>query len=164
MKNMVSRERKTAAAINKKMRVLRSITNSHAHIKTSILLDATKYLGDLKQKVERINQDIAMAQNSTCYNGYPVPVQLRVEAEDKGFLIKVFSERCCGGLLVFVLEAFGELGLEVFQARVSCSESFLLEATGIKDDKEPNRLDAEDVKGAVSKAIQNWSTQMNERQ
>ncbi|KAK9043385.1 hypothetical protein V6N11_071730 [Hibiscus sabdariffa] len=144
MKNMVSRERKTAAAINKKMRVLRSITNSHAHIKTSILLDATKYLGDLKQKVERINQDIAMAQNSTCYNGYPVPVQLRVEAEDKGFLIKVFSERCCGGLLVFVLEAFGELGLE--------------------DDKEPNRLDAEDVKGAVSKAIQNWSTQMNERQ
>ncbi|GMI88865.1 hypothetical protein like AT3G56220 [Hibiscus trionum] len=159
MKKMVSRERKTAAAMNRKMRVLRSITNSHAHGKTSIILDATKYLEDLKQKLEKINKDIAMPQNSTCYNSYPV--QLRVEAQDKGFLIKVFSERCCGGLFVFVLEAFEELGLEVFQARVSCSESFLLEAVGIKDDKESNCLDAEDVKRAVSKAIQNWSTQVN---
>ncbi|KAK8564744.1 hypothetical protein V6N12_058327 [Hibiscus sabdariffa] len=110
--------------------MLRSITNCYAHSKTSILLDVTKYLDDLKQKVERINQDIAMAQNSTCYNGYLV--QLKVAAQDKGFLIKVFNARCCGGLLVFVLKAFEELGLEVFQARVSCSENFLLEAVGIK--------------------------------
>lgn len=58
--------------------------------------------------------------------------QLRVEAQDKGFLIKVFSERRCGGLLVFLLEAFEELGLDVFQARVSCSEGFLFEAVGVK--------------------------------
>ena len=58
--------------------------------------------------------------------------QLRVEAQGKGFLIKVLSERCCRGLLVFILEAFEELGLDVLQARVSCSECFHLEAVGVK--------------------------------
>ncbi|XP_022732373.1 uncharacterized protein LOC111286596 [Durio zibethinus] len=161
MKNIVSRERKKASSY-KKLQMLRSITNSHAHRKTSIILDATKYIEEMKQRVERINQDIAMAQNSTCQNSYPV--QLRVEVQDQGFLIKVFSQRCCRGLLVFILEAFEELVLDVLQARVSCSECFLLEAVAVKDDQGSECLDAQDVKRAVSQAIQNWSTQVNEQQ
>ncbi|XVF20401.1 hypothetical protein REPUB_Repub11eG0195300 [Reevesia pubescens] len=162
MKNMVSRERKSADSYQK-LQLLRSITNSHAHSKTSIILDATKYIEELKQRVESLNEDIVMTQNSTCQNSYD-PVQLRVEVQDKGFLIKVFSERCCRGLLVFILEAFEELGLDVLQARVSCSECFLLEAVGVKDEQGSECLAAQDVKQAVSQAIQNWSTQVNEQQ
>jgi UTP:GlnB (protein PII) uridylyltransferase len=58
--------------------------------------------------------------------------RLRVEAQEKGFLIEVVAERSCCGLLVYILEAFEELGLDVRQARVSCSDSFHLEAIGDK--------------------------------
>ncbi|OMO82977.1 hypothetical protein CCACVL1_11645 [Corchorus capsularis] len=159
MRNMISKERKRTAASYKKLQMLRSITNSHARSKTSIIVDATKYIEELKQRVERMNQDIAMAQNPTCHNTL-IPVKVRVEAQDKGYLIKVFSERSCRGLLVFILEAFEKLGLEVLQARVSCSECFLLEAIGvIKDDDEGSEsVDSQEIKRAVSQAIQNWST------
>lgn len=43
-------------------------------------------------------------------------------------MIKVQRQRSCQGLLVFILEAFEELGLDVLQARVSCAENFSLEA------------------------------------
>lgn len=59
-------------------------------------------------------------------------LQLKVEPQEEGFMIKVLSQASCQGLLVFVLEAFEELGLEVLQARVSCVDSFCLEALGIK--------------------------------
>lgn len=57
-------------------------------------------------------------------------LQLKVVAQEEGFVIKVLSERSCQGLLVFILEAFEELGLEVLQARVSCVDNFCLEAVG----------------------------------
>ena len=48
-----------------------------------------------------------------------------------GFLINVFSDKSCPGLLVSVLEAFDELGLSVLQATASCADdSFRLEAVG----------------------------------
>lgn len=47
-------------------------------------------------------------------------------------MIKVLSQRSCQGLLVFILEAFEELGLDVVQARVSCEDNFCLEAVGVK--------------------------------
>jgi hypothetical protein len=47
-----------------------------------------------------------------------------------GFLINVFSEKACPGLLVSVLQAFDELGLSVLEATASCAESFRLEAAG----------------------------------
>ncbi|RXI04129.1 hypothetical protein DVH24_038403 [Malus domestica] len=84
--------------------------------------------------------------------------QLKVEAREEGFLIKMFSEKSCSGLLVFVLEAFEELGLDVHQARVSCSNNFLLEAVGtINDNQSAEQKDVEVVKEAMLQAIQNWS-------
>lgn len=56
--------------------------------------------------------------------------QVTVETLEKGFLINVFSEKSCPGLLVSVLEAFEDLGLNVLEARVSCAESFRLQAVG----------------------------------
>ncbi|KAI8008531.1 hypothetical protein LOK49_LG07G01317 [Camellia lanceoleosa] len=57
-------------------------------------------------------------------------MQVTVETLEKGFLINVFSEKNCPGLLVTILKAFEELGLDVLDANVSCSNNFCLEAVG----------------------------------
>ncbi|XP_052184813.1 transcription factor bHLH61-like isoform X2 [Diospyros lotus] len=151
---MVSREHKRAAALHEKLHLLRSITNSHALEETSIILDASKYIGELKRKVERLNQDIETAQSSSDQDS----VEVTVETLAKGYLINVISEKSCPGLLVSVLEAFEDLGLNVQEARISCANSFQLEAVGgeINEDNE-ERVDAQVVKEAVSQAVKNWS-------
>lgn len=65
--------------------------------------------------------------------------QVTVENLEKGFQINVISEKNCPGLLVTILEAFEELGLNVVEARVSCTGNFHLEAVGeVRDQKPPN--------------------------
>lgn len=63
-------------------------------------------------------------------NFVSVHQQVAVETQEKGFLITVFSTKSCPGLLVSILEVFEELGLTVMEARVSCADSFRLEAVG----------------------------------
>ncbi|GMJ09402.1 hypothetical protein like AT2G40435 [Hibiscus trionum] len=146
---MVSREHKRAG-LHEKLQLLRSITNSHAMNNASIIVDASKYIQELKHKVERLNQDVAAAQTSN--NRNPLPM-VTVETLEKGYLINVFSDKSCPGLLVSVLEAFQELGLNVLEARVSCTDSFRLQAVG----GESECVDAQVVKQAVLQAIKNWS-------
>ena len=57
-------------------------------------------------------------------------LQVTVKTLEKGFLINVFCDKNRPGLLVSVLEAFEELGLEVLDASISCADSFRLEAVG----------------------------------
>jgi len=40
--------------------------------KTSIIIDASKYIEELKEKVERLNQDVANAQTSSDQNTLPM--------------------------------------------------------------------------------------------
>lgn len=40
--------------------------------KTSIIVDASKYIGDLKEKVERLNQETGTSQAATAQNSLPV--------------------------------------------------------------------------------------------
>lgn len=40
--------------------------------KTSIIVDASKYIEKLKQKVERLNQEIASAETSSVHNPLPM--------------------------------------------------------------------------------------------
>ncbi|XP_050209154.1 uncharacterized protein LOC126659878 [Mercurialis annua] len=149
---MVSRENyNKRAALHEKLQLLRSITNSHAINNTSIIVDATKYIEDLKQKVERLNQDMGDSQSST---NHLLPL-VTVETLEKGYLINVVLDRSCPGLLVSILEAFEELGLIVQEARVSCTDSFRLQAVGGEEEKV--RIDAQVVKQAVLQAIKNWS-------
>uniref|UniRef100_A0A803RC80 Plant bHLH transcription factor ACT-like domain-containing protein n=1 Tax=Cannabis sativa TaxID=3483 RepID=A0A803RC80_CANSA len=131
---MVSREHKrSAATLHEKLQLLRSITNSHALNKTSIIVDASKYIEDLKEKVQRLNQDmennaqITSSSDHDDFNALPV---VSVKTLDKGFMINVLSEKSCPGLLVAVLEAFEDMGLNVLEARVSCADSFHLQAVG----------------------------------
>lgn len=47
--------------------------------KTSIIVDASKYIEELKQKVERLNEDIANAQTSSSSSDQtPLPVVLQI--------------------------------------------------------------------------------------
>ncbi|KAB1224588.1 Transcription factor SCREAM2 [Morella rubra] len=151
---MGSREHKRAA-LNKKLQQLRAATNSSALNKASIIVDASKYIKELKQKVERLNQDTGTSQSSSAPQN-PLPA-VTVETLERGFLINVFSEKNSPGLLVSVLEAFDELGLDVLDARVSCSDIFQLEAVGGENAEHADSLDAQVVKEAVVEAINNWS-------
>ncbi|XP_057471400.1 transcription factor SCREAM2-like isoform X1 [Actinidia eriantha] len=152
--SMSSRERKKAA-LYRKFRQLRSATNSTAVNKTSILVDASKYIEELKEKVERLNQDVATSQSSSGHDS--LPMQVTVDTLEKGFLINVFSEKNCPGLLVSILKAFEELGLDVLDASISCSDSFRLEAVGGENEGQDESLDAQVVKQAVLQAIRNWA-------
>ncbi|XP_044511157.1 transcription factor BHLH3-like isoform X3 [Mangifera indica] len=123
--------------------------------KTSIVVDATEYIEELKQKVESLNQEIGTSEMSTVQNS--LPVQVTVEALEKGFLINVYSEKNSPNLLVSILEAFEKLGLEVLDARVSCTDSFQLEAMFEGDNSKGHAegLDAQVVEQAVLQAINN---------
>ncbi|CAI8596923.1 unnamed protein product [Vicia faba] len=151
---MVSKVHKRTA-MYRNLQLLRSITYSTSQRKTSVILEATQYIRDLKRKLEELNLlAVATAQKIVDYD--PMP-KLKVEAKDEGFVIKVLSERSCKGLLVFILESFEKLGLEVLQARVSCVDNFCLEAVGNKESNEDTRpLNAQLIEQVVSKAIRNW--------
>ncbi|KAK7385604.1 hypothetical protein VNO78_31332 [Psophocarpus tetragonolobus] len=153
---MVSRVHKRTA-LYRSIQQLRSITNSHARCKTSVILDASEYILGLKQKLQELNQlALAAAQNINVIDDYgPMPM-LKVEPQEEGYMVKVRSQRSCQGLLAFILEAFERLGLEVLQARASCVDTFSLEAFGIKENQDIPLVDAKVVEQVVSQAIQNW--------
>ncbi|XP_054781820.1 uncharacterized protein LOC129289010 [Prosopis cineraria] len=92
------------------------------------------------------------AESSTSFH-HDLPT-VRVETLEKGFMVNVFSEKNCPGMLVSVLEAFELLGLDVLDARVSCEDTFQLEALGGSQGEEKG-IDAQAVKQTVLQAINN---------
>ncbi|XP_062096544.1 uncharacterized protein LOC133802279 isoform X2 [Humulus lupulus] len=151
----MSSSRDQKKALHERLQRLRAITNSTAIHKASIIVDASKYIEELKQKVATLNQEIGTSSISIDQHHLPA---VTVETIDKGFLINVLSEQNCPGLLVSILEAFENLGLDVLDARVSCTDNFQLEAIGGESD---DSIDAQVVKQAVLQAIQNWSTEQD---
>ncbi|CAN4102351.1 unnamed protein product [Withania somnifera] len=124
---------------------------------SSIIVDASKYIQELKHKVESLNQDIptsAPQNNSDIKPSWP---QIEVETLEKGFLVNVYSERSCPGLLVAILEVLEDLGLNVLEARVSCTDTFRLQAFGGENEEnEEAIINAQAVTEAVFEAIKNW--------
>ncbi|KAK8548240.1 hypothetical protein V6N13_054955 [Hibiscus sabdariffa] len=149
-----SRGRKKSS-VYQKLQQLRSVTNSTAVNKTSIIVDASRYIGELKDKVDKLSQETG----TTCQNSMPM---VTVETLEKGFLINVFLEKNCPGLLVSVLETFEELGLDVLEARVSCEDGFKLEAIGGENQGNAQGIDAQMVKQAMMQAIRKWSESSQE--
>lgn len=127
----------------------------------SIIVDASKYIQELKHKVERLNQDIittvSQSNSGNKTSSWPASIyiyifldaspllemiknwwlilyfvlqQIEVETLEKGFLINVYAERSCPGLLVAILQVLEDLGLNVLEARVSCNDTFRLQAFG----------------------------------
>ncbi|GFQ04240.1 transcription factor bhlh93 [Phtheirospermum japonicum] len=150
---MVSREHKIES-LHDKLQILRSITHSHAMNETSIVLDASSYIKDLKQKVEKLNGEIATAESSIHQNLWP---RATVKALEKGFLVNIHSGKNCPGLLLSILATFEELGLNVIEARVSCADNFHLQALGGESEEDEVNIDAQTVKRAISNTIKNWS-------
>ncbi|KAL7095162.1 hypothetical protein ACP275_10G007100 [Erythranthe tilingii] len=110
--------------------------SSRERKKASIIVDATRYIEELKERVEKLNQDVTTLQTSSSQQNSVLPPQVvKVETLEKGFLINVFSGKNSPSLLVSVLEAFEDLGLEVLDARVSCSDNFHLEAVSTQVNK-----------------------------
>ncbi|CAN6373836.1 unnamed protein product [Urochloa humidicola] len=133
---MSGKEKK--AALEEKLQLLRSITKSNAADMTSILVDASKYIKELKDKV---NEASAADDGSSSSSGSALAAtQVSVSSVEldsnsscrRGFRITVSMERSRPGLLVSVLEAFEELGLDVLDADVSCADdtAFRLQALG----------------------------------
>ncbi|RLM87444.1 uncharacterized protein C2845_PM04G33330 [Panicum miliaceum] len=152
----MSRERKKAAAagLHEKLQILRSITHSRALSDTSIILDASEYIKELKQKVVRLKQEIA-CEEAGALNHNSSPTTVTVETLGHGFVVSVFSDKSCPGLLVSILEAFDELGLSVLEATASCADTFRLEAVGGENQVE--NVDEHVVKQAVLRAVRNCS-------
>ncbi|KAK8571450.1 hypothetical protein V6N13_047138 [Hibiscus sabdariffa] len=123
--------------------------------KTSIIVDASRYIGELKDKVDKLSQETGTTSQN------PMPM-VTVETLEKGFLINVFLEKNCPGLLVSVLETFEELGLDVLEARVSCEDGFKLEAIGGENQSNAEGIDAQMVKQAMMQAIRKWSESSQE--
>lgn len=122
--------------------------------KTSIIAHASKYIEELKERIDKLNEDVSTSQPYHHDHEDALP-EVIVETLEKGFIINVFSEKNCPGLLVSILEVFEELGLELLDARVSCSDCFRLEAVSDKEG-EIECIDAQMVKQAVLEAIRNW--------
>nr|XP_009402216.2 PREDICTED: transcription factor bHLH61-like [Musa acuminata subsp. malaccensis] len=140
-RKMTSREQKKGV-LHERLQLLRSVTNSSAPSKASIIVDALKYIEELKQNIEACKRDLA---EESC-----LPM-VTVETLEKGFLINVFCDKNCPGLLVSVLEAFEALGLEVLDASISCTDSFRLEAVGGEPQNES--VDAQMVRQVVVQAV-----------
>ncbi|XP_020233468.1 transcription factor SCREAM2 [Cajanus cajan] len=150
---MDSRE-KRRAALQHTLQQLRDVTNSTSLNKASIIVDASKYIEELKQKVEGLNSELGIAESSSSTSQIDELPMVIVKTLKKGFLINVVLEKNCPGMLVSILEAFEELGLDVLDARVSCEDSFQLEAVG-KESHKNDSVDAQVVKQAVLRAIKN---------
>ncbi|XP_054796385.1 uncharacterized protein LOC129301805 [Prosopis cineraria] len=137
----------------------RSITKSHEHHRSSVLLDGSQYIQELKRKLEKLGQAV-LDKAHDMIDFDPMPMKVTVEEQEKGFLIRVLSRRSCHGLLTFILEAFEELGLDVLSARATCVDGFCLEALGVKDEDEEaacdDIMDEQVVQRTVFRAIQNW--------
>ncbi|KAJ8442640.1 hypothetical protein Cgig2_003684 [Carnegiea gigantea] len=186
--SMVSRDNNQhsiSPVLREKLQLLRSITHSTAVNESSIILDASKYIEELKEKVEILNQDITTSacslKSSNTHDSLPtvyikyfflvycvimfpglsaISFGVTVETLEKGFLINVISEKSCPGLLVSVLEAFEQLNLNVAEATASCTDSFRLEAFSSTDqgEEQGENVNAQVVRQAVLRAIRHWST------
>uniref|UniRef100_A0ACD5USE0 Uncharacterized protein n=1 Tax=Avena sativa TaxID=4498 RepID=A0ACD5USE0_AVESA len=152
---MVSKEQKRAS-LHEKLQILRALTHSQAANKKSIIADASTYIKELKQKISKLNQEIACVHNttSTALGEEPSPL-VSVEVLEKGFLISVFMDKNSPGLLASILEAFDVLGLTVLEARASCASSFRFQAVGGEDEGE-EVIDADAVEQAVMQAIRSY--------
>lgn len=150
---MASREKKEA--LQHTLQQLRDVTNSTALNKASIIVDASKYIEELKQKVEGLNSELGITESSSSSSSQidELPM-VTVKTLKKGFFINVVLEKNSSGMLVSILEAFEELGLDVLDARVSCEDSFQLEVVGRESHKNDS-VDEQVVKQAVLRAIKN---------
>ncbi|XAR66593.1 hypothetical protein NMG60_11012875 [Bertholletia excelsa] len=138
---MASNRLRKRMALRRKLLVLRTLTNSKSVKRSSIIVDAFLHICKLKLRLEAIQREYLLLMKH---------IQVKVEkVQEHNFLMKV---SCKGGndVLVSILEAFEEMGLNVLQARVSCNSLLTIEAIVEAQDQ---GMDERDIREAVHKAI-----------
>ncbi|ERM97635.1 hypothetical protein AMTRI_Chr01g110180 [Amborella trichopoda] len=125
--------------IYQNLRALRSITKSSSVKETAIILDAVRYIWELKMKVERLYLQLHLSD----------PLEVRTERIGKGFLVRLWSLKR-DNLLVTILETFEGLGLNVLQARVSSKDYFYMEAFCVEQGE---RVEGHVLKQTVIEAV-----------
>ncbi|XVF25615.1 hypothetical protein REPUB_Repub13aG0227400 [Reevesia pubescens] len=153
---MVTKLQKRTAS-RRKLHLLRTLTcNSKSVKRSSIILNILLHFHKLKVKLEEIQreyQNLMAIRNeySTLLKHIQIPKEVKVEKIGEEFVVKVSCNKG-GDKLVSILETFDELGLNVLQARVSCSHLFSMEAIAVAQDQQTT--DIKDVTKAVLKAIE----------
>ncbi|MBA0868257.1 hypothetical protein Goshw_010934 [Gossypium schwendimanii] len=146
------------AASRRKLQLLRTLTNSKSVIQKLVLVWIQKafLVHDLKVKLEEIQREYQnlMAIRNEYFNllkHIQIPKEVKVEklGEDQ-FVVKVRCNRG-GDILVSIVEAFEELGLNVVRARVCCNHFFAMEAIVVAQDQQTTKT--KDVTQAILKAI-----------
>ncbi|GKU92388.1 hypothetical protein SLEP1_g6122 [Rubroshorea leprosula] len=140
----------------RKLHLLQALAGSKSVKRSSIILDALLYIQQLKLKLQELQREylnLLAIKNEylTLMKHTQIPKEVKVEKTQEGLLVRVTCRKG-GDLLVSILEAFDEMGLNVIQARVSCTNFFAMEAIAVAQDKEA--VDARDVSQAVLKAIE----------
>lgn len=150
--------------LDENLSLLRSITNSCAIRKNSIILDAFKYIEELKRRVDELNRDLVTELQARQGENFgrgadsdldSVPalptVTVASEERTRGLQIHVACQKW-PGLLVAILEALEALGLNVLQARVSCKDYFMFDALS-GEDKQGRTMDPNLVKTTLLQVI-----------
>ncbi|GMI91613.1 hypothetical protein like AT1G29270 [Hibiscus trionum] len=140
----------------KKLQFLPTLSNSKSVKRRSIVLNVLLQCHKLKLKLEGIHreyQNLVAIRNQyfTLLKHIQTPKEVKVEKVGEELVVKVSCNKG-GDKLISVLEAFEELGLNVLQAKVSCSHLFAMEAIAVARDQQTT--DIKDVTQAILKAIE----------
>ncbi|GFZ07129.1 uncharacterized protein LOC130755179 [Actinidia eriantha] len=127
--------------LRRKLHILRTLTNSKSVRKSSIIMDAFIHIYKLQLKLEAIKRQYLYLINHI--------QEVKVEKIGGEFLVRV---RCKKGqnLLVSILDTFEEMGLNVLQAKVSCTCLLSIEAIVEAQDQ---GICVRDIEDAVHKAM-----------
>ncbi|KAK9267566.1 hypothetical protein L1049_009994 [Liquidambar formosana] len=110
--------------------------------KSSIIMDTILHINALKLRLEAIKREYS--------NSMKLNQVVKVEKIGTRFLVRVTCKKG-RDVLVSILEALDEIGLNVLQARVSCNYYFAMEAI---TEAQAQALDVGDVTQTVLKAIE----------
>ncbi|KAL2494840.1 hypothetical protein Fot_38597 [Forsythia ovata] len=105
-------------ALRRKLHILKTLTNSKSVKKSSIIMDAFLYIYKLKLQVEAIQREYLYLINHI--------QEVKVEKDGTRYVVRVTCKKG-QDLLVSIFEAFEEMNLNVFEARVTCKHFFGME-------------------------------------
>ncbi|CAN8290861.1 unnamed protein product [Cochlearia groenlandica] len=134
---MVASELNKKASQSMKSHFLKNLTHfKHSDYEQSLLVkEALLYIAILKLKIEALKREHEV---SKILKREPLHHFQEVKVENIGerYQVKIKSLKGDDNKLVNILEAFEEMGLSVAQARVSCQDTFAMEAIVVSQSKD----------------------------
>ncbi|KAL0542738.1 hypothetical protein IC582_017812 [Cucumis melo] len=140
-----------------KLRLVRSLpTYESSGRQTCVFWNAVLFIHKLKLKLEAIEREYSnlldmKREYLNSIKQFHSSKEVKVEKNGEEFRVKVRCEKG-GDRLVSVLEAFEKMGLNVVEARVSCTECFCMEAIAVAEDHH-QLLNLSDITDAINVAI-----------